>query len=105
MPNEHEAEDRIRLAERLGFEFSEQAIAAELFPNLDFGDRALLVGLRLAQTENYPDDPDDEDGVTGDMKEMGGVTHWATQIRESGLTEQFDEIQRIIFRKRYGDFS
>ena len=62
MPIEHEAEDRIRRAERLGFEFGEHAIAAELFPNLDYQERAMLVGLQVAKTEDYPNDPGDEEG-------------------------------------------
>ena len=103
MPNEDEAEDRIKRAERLGFEFSEHAVAAELFPNLDFNERALLVGLR-AQTEVYPDNPDDDEGLTGEIKAMTGIDYWAEKIRNSGLIGQLSAFQRMILKKRYADF-
>jgi len=105
MPAEREAEERISRAERRAFELSEHAIAGELFPNLDFRERAMLVGLRIAQTEHYPDDPDDEEGVIGEMKEMTGIIFWAQKIKESGLIESLDQVQRIIFKERYGNIN
>jgi hypothetical protein len=103
MPNGHEAQERIALAENHalevaeahGLEAAEQSIARELFPNLDIMQRALLVAWKLRE------DHVDDDEITAFMKDCSDCDHLQEQMRASGLFNRLTEIEKVILKTRY----
>ncbi len=96
MPNGHEAEEVIRLAEAHGLEASEHLIARELFPGLNVLQRSLLVAWKLR-----PDDPH-EDILHGAAIEGTEAEILGEQMRASGLFRGLTPLQQAILHARYG---